>query len=400
MNSAKKFQDQFISEVKAGTKSKPLSQKIYDAFYAVPRHQFVKKYRLWGTTKWLEITAQNLEQHLATLYANQAIALYGQDKDFDSTGGQGKPSSTISMPGLVLWMLDKLKLQKGHKVLEVGAGSGWNAGLMGHIVGPKGRVVSLDVIPEMVQSARKSIQTLNLNQVEIREGDGGDGYEPKAPYDRAIFTAGAYDLPHAFYQQIKKGGLLLFVLMNKGRSNATLILFEKKVDHFQSIDSSLCDFLPMRGKYHVGGLETQPLGQILSKNRIHSIPVDKKSYWWSASGSSGEFSWQTTGLRSFLAISEPMYESIQIKKEIPSFGLFDRNKKSLAVAYPDNLISYGSTRAKNHLLKILRNWVDIGMPGVVSLKVKAFPIDRKIEPGKNEWLVKRTESQFLWSLPK
>jgi protein-L-isoaspartate O-methyltransferase len=298
-------------------------------------------------------------------------------------------------------MLDKLKLQKGQKVLELGAGSGWNAGLMGHIVGPKGRVVSLEIISDMVISARESVHALKLKQVDIRNGDGGNGYEPEAPYDRAVFTAGAYDLPQDFYRQIKNGGLLLMVLKNKGGAAATLLLLEKKKDYFQSIDSSLCDFIPMRGKFHIEGLEAKPLDQILTKNRIPLTPIDKKPFWWAGSTDEENLKWNTAGLRSFLAISEPMYESIQMNKgKKVVFGLLDRDRQSLTVAHPNELISYGSTRARNRLVTVLKRWIDLGMPGLVSLKVKAFPIDRKIEPGKNEWLVKRQESQFLWSLPK
>src|ERR1019366_10508493 len=85
------------------------------------RSHFIKRYRLSNSNKWVDVTEQNLEEHLAFLYGNHTLALYGTEKDFDIKGGQGNPVSTISQPSLVLWMIDLLKLEKGHKVLELGA---------------------------------------------------------------------------------------------------------------------------------------------------------------------------------------------------------------------------------------------------------------------------------------
>jgi hypothetical protein len=95
--------------------------------------------------------------HGAARYANRPLILFGEDDD--------DIPSTISQPSLVLRMPDLLQLGPGHTVCELGAGSGWNAALMAHLVGPTGHVYSLEMIPEVAEAAG-------------------------APYDRAIFTAG------------------------------------------------------------------------------------------------------------------------------------------------------------------------------------------------------------------
>ncbi len=71
--------------------------------------------------------------------------LYGED--------DSNVLSTISQPSFVLRMLDMLQLRPGHRVFELGAGSGWNAALMGHLVGPEGQVFSLELIPEVARAA-------------------------------------------------------------------------------------------------------------------------------------------------------------------------------------------------------------------------------------------------------
>jgi protein-L-isoaspartate(D-aspartate) O-methyltransferase len=116
-------------------------------FLETPRHRFVKRYREWGNKEWQEVNEENLNEHVATLYADKALILFGDDQDV---------SSTISQPSFVLHMLDMLQLERGHNVFELGAGSGWNAALLGHLVGPEGSVYSLELIPEMARTAKSS----------------------------------------------------------------------------------------------------------------------------------------------------------------------------------------------------------------------------------------------------
>lgn len=197
-----------------------LSHEVADAYRKCPRHLFVQ-----GN--------YNLEEK----YADYPLGIY-QDEHF---------VSTISQPSFVLLMLDMLDLHPGDKVIELGAGSGWNAALMSQLVGPTGKVISIEIIPSLAEATRENLQKMHFRNVEIIYGDAALGYPSEAPYDRGIFTAGATDLPCAFHDQIKVGGKLLFVL--KGYRYAdSLILLEKKADHFVSIDSLACSFVPMKGE--------------------------------------------------------------------------------------------------------------------------------------------------------
>ncbi len=134
MSSAKKIQDQFVSALKTLSPAFPISQQVIGAFYAVPRHHFIKKYRLPDKSEWVEVNDQNLEENLSYLYTNDPIIIHGSAEDF--VNPEGKPIATISQLDLVLFMLELLKLEKGQKVFELGTASGFNAALMGHLVGP------------------------------------------------------------------------------------------------------------------------------------------------------------------------------------------------------------------------------------------------------------------------
>ena len=246
MDRIEKYQQQLLEQSQYVYYRTPISTLTVQAYLATPRHMFVKRYREWGTTEWHEVHAENVAEHVATLYTDKPLILFGDNDD--------NISSTISQPSFVLRMLDLLQLQPGQQVFELGAGSGWNAALMGYLVGPAGHVYSLEIIPEVAMSAAGTIETLEITNVHIVAADGGEGYAAGAPYDRAIFTAGTYDLPHHIYKQMKDGGLLLVVIKNEGGGD-NLFLLRKTEDHFESLEAMPCGFVQLRGKYELDNLE-------------------------------------------------------------------------------------------------------------------------------------------------
>ena len=116
---------------------------------------------------------------------------------------------SISQPSTIMMMMQALELQPGEKVLEVGAGVGYQAALLATIVGKNGKVVSLEVIPELVQIARQNLARLNIHHVTILEGDGGEGYPEQAPYDRMIITAACPAIPEPLLSQLREGGTIV-----------------------------------------------------------------------------------------------------------------------------------------------------------------------------------------------
>lgn len=389
------FQYKILQTYSGSYPDKPLSEATRKAFLDTPRHLFIKRYRLWRVPEvWFDVNEENLEEHLATLYSDQPLALISDDEQ--------RVPSTISQPSLVLYMLDMLSLEPGHKVFELGAGSGWNAALMGHLVGAEGHVYSLEIIPEMAQRARDAIESLGRKNVSIITADGGEGYEAAAPYDRVIFTAGTYDLPSHFYEQIKEDGLLLIVIKNEGGGD-NLFLLRKTGNHFESLESLLCGFVPMTGKYQLHGLEPIDLESLPEWESLKDKEVSTSPFWWGGNGKSG-FIWRTMGIRSYLNITEPLFKVFKSQNsdfshpEERFFGLWDQEKQSLVITKDDQLVSYGSEEAKERLISNVKRWVDLGMPGAASFNLQIHPIDAPLTTAPNQWLVKRKQSQFLWSL--
>jgi protein-L-isoaspartate(D-aspartate) O-methyltransferase len=394
MDYIEKYQNQLLEQIQALCREMPISEPTNQAYLAVPRHRFVQRYREWGVKEWDVVNTENLAQHIATLYADRPLILCGNDDQ--------NVLSTISQPSLVLGMLDLLELKKGDRVLELGAGSGWSAALMGWLVGQEGLVVSLEIIPELSQNAAENIASLGIANVRVLTADGAQGSNDSAPYDRVVFTAGTFDLPHCFYEQLRDQGLLLVVVKTEGGGDH-LFLLRKTEDHFESLWSAPCGFVQLRGSYQFEDLEPKTLDKTIPEwSELQNREIRKRRFWWGAKGEPTRI-WSTVGIRSFLGISEPTFRlfktaELEDSTEHHYFGLWDAAGGSLVIARDDLLITYGNQKAEERLLQRLHHWVEMGMPSAASLNLKVYPIGACVRTTDNQWLVKRRDSQFLWTL--
>ncbi len=114
---------------------------------------------------------------------------------------------TISAPSMIAIMLEELKLEPGLKVLEIGAGSGYNAALLYELVERK--VYTVERLPTLVDLARSNLKAAGYEgKVQVICGDGTKGYPPESPYDRILVTAGAPQIPKPLVDQLVEGGII------------------------------------------------------------------------------------------------------------------------------------------------------------------------------------------------
>jgi len=163
---------------------------------------------------------------------------------------------TISAPHMVAMMAEALELEVGHKVLEVGAGSGYNAAVLAEVVAPEGgggHVYTVEIVPELYEFARMNLESADYEgRVTVVLGDGSVGWPECAPYDRIAVTAAAPKVPKALVDELKVGGILV-VPVGGAYFFQELIKVRREADGRVS-EWSLCGvaFVPLRGK---GGLE-------------------------------------------------------------------------------------------------------------------------------------------------
>jgi len=118
---------------------------------------------------------------------------------------------TISQPLVVAFMLEQLQSQPGDKILDVGSGSGWTTALLAEIVGSKGKVIAIEVIPELMEFGKKNVEKYNFVEkgvVEFICADGSKGYKKAAPFDKILASAAIQkEVPRAWKEQLKTRAL-------------------------------------------------------------------------------------------------------------------------------------------------------------------------------------------------
>jgi protein-L-isoaspartate(D-aspartate) O-methyltransferase len=366
-----------------------LSPRVKEAFHAVPRHWFVERYRYFGSAAWQHVDGANLREHLPALYRNDGLCIAGADGD--------DAIATISQPACVLYMLELLQVEPGHRVFEVGAGSGWNAGLLGHLAGPHGHVESVEIIPELADRAARAIARSGLTNVHIVRGDAALGASDSAPFDRVVFTAGAYDLPAWLHDRVRVGGLLLMVLKFPGGGDV-LILFRRHADHFESMAARATEFVTMTGQNRRRELEPTLLEAFPPWARLREQPAGQRPFPCGGRAR-GELAARTLAMRTFLTIVEPRMRGFVEPEGWPFyfFGLWDEPSGSLALARDNVLASFGGTPAGAALMARLHEWLELGMPSAASMPVRAFRAGQAPRPGPGEFLMSRGDTDFLWS---
>lgn len=154
---------------------------------------------------------------------------------------------TISQPTIVGIMTELLRVKEGHRILEVGAGSGYQAAILAELAGRKGHVYTIDRIPELVKFSEENLKLTGYgSRVTVVYGDGSLGLPEYAPYDRIMVTAACPKVPKPLIDQLKDGGKLVLPLGSYLYQE--LILVEKEKGKLKQTKSIPCMFVPLIGK--------------------------------------------------------------------------------------------------------------------------------------------------------
>jgi protein-L-isoaspartate(D-aspartate) O-methyltransferase len=193
--------------------------RVEHAVRAVPRHVFLP------------------DVPFAEAYADQVVVTKRDER--------GAALVSASQPSMVATMLEQLDLQPGQRVLEIGAGTGYNAALLRELVGPDGQVCTVDIDPQAAEQAAARLADAGYPDVHVLAGDGALGDKLHAPYDRIIVTAGAWDLPPAWWEQLATAGRIVVPLRWRGLTRS--VALDRAGDRLVSRAMTMCGFIPMRG---------------------------------------------------------------------------------------------------------------------------------------------------------
>ncbi len=222
------------------------------ALLAVPRHEFVPEFYERdpdpvGPVGWELVSASSpdtRERWWNGVWANTSLVTQlGEVGRAERQTGTG-PTSSSSAPSLMTRMLEALDIRDGHRILEIGTGTGYNAALLSHRLGDQ-NVFSVDVNAGLVDSARDRLASLGYRPT-LATVDGVAGLPEHAPYDRIIATCAVSQLPWSWAEQTRHGGLIL-VDLEVSTSVGNLVLLRREADRLEGgFDSGYATFMPMR----------------------------------------------------------------------------------------------------------------------------------------------------------
>lgn len=202
-----------VRETRAETGKPALDERVMAVMGKVPRHEFVPA------------------DQLPRAYQNRPLPI-----------GHGQ---TISQPYIVALMTDLARVEPDHKVLEVGTGSGYQAAVMAHLARA---VYTIEIIEPLGLQARQRLQKLGYDNVQVRLGDGYQGWEEHAPYDAILVTAAASHIPPPLIRQLKAGGRMV-IPVGAAFMVQQLMLVEKNRDGTVSTRQILpVAFVPLTGQ--------------------------------------------------------------------------------------------------------------------------------------------------------
>ncbi|MFD3516128.1 methyltransferase domain-containing protein [Streptomyces sp. NPDC058657] len=194
------------------TASGALTDDWLSAFEAVPRHLFVPDI-IWPGRAGMNrqdarvVLDERPEEWWEAVYRDAPITTQWDDGAYTGPGRGRTPTSSSSMPTMVFSMLKALDVRHGCRVLEIGTGTGWNAGLLAHQAGGR-NVVSVELHPDTARDARNRLALAGLHP-DVRVADGGEGCAGRAPYDRVIATCSVGRVPAAWRAQTRPGGVIV-----------------------------------------------------------------------------------------------------------------------------------------------------------------------------------------------
>jgi protein-L-isoaspartate(D-aspartate) O-methyltransferase len=341
---------------------------VADALRTVPRHIFLP----------------DLPPDAA--YRDEAIVTKWDDR--------GMPSSSSSQPTIMAIMLDQLGAARGQRVLEIGAGTGFNAALLAHIVGPKGRVVSIDLDPEIVGRAEENLSAAGTAGVTVLSADGALGDPRRGPYDRIIATVGVWDLAPAWHEQLARGGRLVVPIDLRGVQCS--VCFERAGEHWTSRSARPCGFMRMRGAF------AGPDQQFVLDKQTHltlALPeareIDTAAVLEAlgtpehevCTGVSPSMSELFDGFGLWLAIREPRWFTIgsqgpdprlpdapmRSDTNVASAGILDDFGLATLTTQDGELVVAGAERIADELAAHVVAWDEAGRPGSDGLRIDAYP---------------------------
>ena len=236
--------DRYVDKLKAAGAIG--SAAVERAFRTVERHRLLETFYLRDPDGWKTVEhdpGHPRRDHLSLVYADTALA---------TRRIGGLPASSTSQASLVARMLELLDLGEGMTILEVGAGTGYNAALLAEIVGEQSLVVTVDILEDVVDQTRRLLAAAGYPDIQVLLRDGFEGAAEQAPFDRIVATVGCSDLSPRWAEQLAVDGAMLVPLAQANGHPLVLLRKDGATLHGRMVERT--GFIPVRGPLHIEDL--------------------------------------------------------------------------------------------------------------------------------------------------
>lgn len=200
--------DRLVDELKS--KGAIRTEAVERAMRAVPRHLLVERYFDDDLRRFVDVRPEDTAE-LARIYSDRVLLTRRPDLKTLDDYKRAKMSSS-SQPTIMAIMLEELRLEAGMRILEIGAGTGYNAALMAEIVGDQRLITTIDIQDDVVEQTQRLLRGAGYGGIKVMAGDGFFGWVDGAPYDRIVATVGCSDLSPHWFSQLANGGSVLVPL--------------------------------------------------------------------------------------------------------------------------------------------------------------------------------------------
>lgn len=208
--------------------------------YQIPRERMIQRLREHYKIRDERVldVMEKLPRHLFVAEALKVQAY--KDNALPISSNQ-----TISQPFIVARMTELLELTPESRILEIGAGSGYQTAILGSLAG---KVFAIERIQILAKDAQERLQRLNFHNVTLRCADGTNGWDVYAPFDGILVAAGSPSMPEPLLNQLKIGGRLVIPIGNDQKTQ-NLIRVTRTAKGFQTEDFGACAFVPLIGEH-------------------------------------------------------------------------------------------------------------------------------------------------------
>jgi protein-L-isoaspartate(D-aspartate) O-methyltransferase len=303
----------------------------------------------------------------------------------DSVLTRVNPPSSSSQPSLVACMLELLELKKGMNVLEIGAGTGYNAALMQEIVGGAGHITTIDIQEDIVEQTRRLLRASGYGGIEVIAADGAQGFPENASYDRIIATVGCPDISFRWAEQLARDGFMLIPLQHGAEGTNPLVRIWTKGERFLGRFVGGSGFMSIHGEL---AIEQRPSFDDIA--RLHSrepraVYPHFGIFREIVESSKGKSMGQVMDLLLFMVI----VGNKKVSNWAP-LSFWDK-EKGAAMFREDGIALYGDESLLDDLKSLSEQWDGLGRPGFSGWQLEFIPRDRAPEIGEEEgaWVIER-----------